>query len=395
MKIPQVRPAFLKGFLAAWAGTILAAVWASEPSSVVPAQANPAPPADLTPAPDVWLFTYFRQRYDSRVEIDAEGHVHNVPLPDPMRVEQLHFALSTDGRHWNPLNGGQPVWNQRLRDPFLQRGPDGTWRLVATGRASPRTAAAGTPAAGPVCLYAESRDLRTWQAVRSLPLMQGVRDETGRPARNVWAPEWFFDAKTQEYVLLWSSSFEDAGWKQSRLWYARTRDWQTFSPAQVLLAPGYSAIDGTLVERDGTYFLFHKEEEFAAATGERRAIRVATSPRLEGPYRVEAGPLNRGQLTPTITEGPCVMPDPLHPGGSLLLYDYCMTNRFGLSSSPDLLHWSVEEAVSFPPDARHGSVARLSAAEAAQLQAAFPTPAEPDEKMSGEQPAPRTVPSSP
>lgn len=367
-----MRLALLAAFHFLLAATIMAMVGVIGLEPSVPLQVSGEPQVGPPPEQGVWLFSYFRQRYDSRVEIDAQGHPYNVPLPDPMRVEQLHLALSSDGRHWTPLNGGQPVWEQRLRDPFLQRGPDGLWRLVATGRGAPKTNAAGDPEAGPVCLCATSRDLRTWEEVRSLPLMQGVRDQAGRPARNLWAPTWFFDARVQEYVLLWSSSFEDAGWKKSRLWCARTRDWQSFSPAQVLLAPGYSAIDGTLLEQGGTYFLFHKEEEFGAATGERRAIRVATSTHLEGPYQVQEGPLNRGQLTPTITEGPSVMADPLHPGGSLLLYDYCMTNRFGLSSSPDLLHWSVEEAVSFPPDARHGSVARLSADEAARLQAAFP-----------------------
>ena len=373
------------------AATLMAAVGASEPGSDAPVPARSTPQVEPPSEQDTWLFSYFRQRYDSRVEIDAQGHPYNVPLPDPMRVEQLHLALSTDGRHWTPLNGGLPVWGQRLRDPFLQRGPDGVWRLLASGRGSPRTTAAGDHDAGPVCLCATSRDLFTWEEVRSLPLMQGVRDETDRPARNIWAPTWFFDARTQEYVLLWSSSFEDAGWKKSRLWCARTRDWQSFTPAQELLAPGYSAIDGTLLEQKGTYFLFHKEEEFAAATGERRAIRVATSNHLQGPYQVQEGPLNRGQLTPTITEGPSVMADPLRPGGFLLLYDYCMTNRFGLSSSPDLLNWRVEEAVSFPPDARHGSVARLSVMEAARLRAAFPVAIEASEKVSvGEPTLPRT-----
>jgi len=238
----------------------------------------------------VWLFAYFRQRYDSRVEVDAQGHTHNVPLPDPMQVEQLHLALSTDGRHWTPLNHNRPVWNHWLRDPFLQRGPDGLWHLVATGGGSARRTN-GTNV-GPVCLHAVSRDLVNWEDARSLPLMEGVRDEAGRSPRNIWAPEWILDRNTGEYVLLWSSSFEDAGWKHSRLWFARTRDWQTFTPAKVLFAPSYSAIDGTLLEHDGAYFLFHKEEEFAAATGERRAIRLATADRLEGPYRVFDGPLN-------------------------------------------------------------------------------------------------------
>jgi hypothetical protein len=106
-------------------------------------------------------------------------------------------------------------------------------------------------------------------------------------------------------------------------------------------------------------------------TGERRAIRLATADRLEGPYRIHQGPLNQGQIAPVITEGPSVMPDPQKPGW-LLLYDYCMSNGYGISSAPDLIHWSIEESVSLPPDARHGSVVRLTSAEAMALRSNFP-----------------------
>lgn len=333
--------------------------------------ADPAPVAQpatvLGSEEGPWLMAYFRQRYPTRIEIDASGKILEVPLPDPMQVEQLHFAVSTNGRHWTPLNDNQPVWDQRLRDPFLRRGPDGHWHLLGTGRAP------GTPQSmpRPVCLHAVSADLIKWDTVESLPLMAGVKDAEGRPARNIWAPEWFLDAKTGEFFVFWSSSFEDAGWKKSRLWFSRTKDWKTFAPAQVLFAPPYSVIDGSLLERDGTFYLFHKEEEFGVATGERRAIRLATAERLEGPYQIHEGPLNRGQIVPTITEGPSVMPDPKGQGW-LLLYDYCMTDRFGASSSKDLLHWKVEEDVSFPPDARHGSFFRPTAAETEKLKTRFP-----------------------
>ncbi len=317
---------------------------------------------------DPWVFAYFRQRYEGRVEIDADGRTRTVPLPNPMKEEQLHLALTTDGRHWEPLNGNRPVWTQWLRDPFVGRGPDGLWHLLATGgRPASRTGQANL---GPACLYATSRDLLKWDNVRSLHPMQGLRDEADRLARNIWAPEWFVDRATGEVVLLWSSSFEDAGWKRSRLWFSRTRDWQTFIPAKVLFAPLYSVIDGTLLEYGGTYYLFHKEEEFGAKTGERRAIRLATSDRLEGPYQIHQGPLNQGQIAPVITEGPSVMPDPTKPGW-LLLYDYCMSDGYGISASPDLIHWSIAESVSLPPDARHGSIARLTAKEAAALRLSF------------------------
>ncbi|MBE7170329.1 MAG: glycoside hydrolase family 43 protein [Williamsia sp.] len=316
------------------------------------------------------MLTYFRQRYPTRIEIDAKGNTVEVPLPDPMLIEKLHIALSTDGRHWTPLNDNNPVWEQRIRDPYVRRGPDGLWRVLSTGGGRREDRAK----VGPSCLYATSKDLVHWQVEGSLPLMKEARNDSGAFAGNIWAPEWFYDNKTGDYVLLWSSSFKDAGWKESRLWYSRTRDWKTFTPAKVLFAPPYSAIDGTLLEYKGTYYLFHKEEEFGVRNGERRAIRVATSRHLEGPYSIVEGNLNKGQIVPVITEGPTAIKDPVKPGW-LLLYDYCMTDRFGASYSPDLVHWSVEDDVSFPPEARHGCISLITAAEAETLRKAYPSKA--------------------
>ncbi|RYD66453.1 MAG: 1,4-beta-xylanase [Verrucomicrobiaceae bacterium] len=317
----------------------------------------------------VWGLAYFRQRYPTRVEIDADGKIRDVPLPDPMSVEQLHLALSTDGRNWTPLKGNEPVWAQQLRDPFIQRAPDGVWHLMGTGRAE----GDARNRQRPVCLHATSRDLITWDTVESLPLMEGVTWSDGRKAQSIWAPEWFFDEKAGEFFVFWSSSFEDAGWKDSRLWFSRTKDWKTFTTAKVLFDPDYSVIDGTLRKEDGTYYLFHKEEEFGERTGERRAIRLATSKNIEGPYEILQGPLNNGQIVPTITEGCSIMPDP-QGSGWLLLYDYCMTNRFGASSSPDLKNWKVLDDVKFPPDARHGSAFLLKTEEAERLKKQFPSP---------------------
>lgn len=316
---------------------------------------------------DVYMLTYFRQRYPTRVEIDAEGKIIEVPLPDPMLIAKLHIALSTDGRHWTPLNNNEPVWDQFMRDPYVRRGPDGIWRIIATGGGGRGDRAK----VGPSCLYATSKDLINFQVEGSLPLMKDAKNEEGAFAGNIWAPEWFYDNKTKEYMLFWSSSFKDAGWKESRLWYCKTRDWKTFTPAKVLFDPPYSAIDGALQEHDGIYYLFHKEEEFGENTGERRAIRVATSKKLEGPYKVIEGPLNQGQIVPVITEGPTVAKDLVKPGW-LLFYDYCMTNRFGVSYSPDLIHWSIEEDASFPSEARHGCVSILKPEEAKKLMEAYP-----------------------
>ena len=318
---------------------------------------------------ETWMLTYFRQRYPTRIEINAKGETVEVPLPDPFLVAQLHIALSTDGRHWTPLNDNKPVWDQFMRDQFIHRGPDGLWRLIATGGSGSKD---DRKKFGPSCLYATSKDLIHWQVDQYLHLMKDVRNDSGDLVRNIWAPEFFYDEASKEYTLFWSSSFEDAGWKKSRLWYCKTSDWKTFTPAKVLFAPPYSVIDGTLIQHKKMYYLFHKEEEFGVKTGERRGIRLATSKNIEGPYKIYEGPLNKGQIAPVITEGPSVMKDPLKPGW-LLLYDYPMVDQYGISSSPDLLKWTIEKNVSIPPDARHGSISRLTPEEAKALLKAYPS----------------------
>lgn len=317
---------------------------------------------------DVWMLTYFRQRYPTRIEINEKGEVIEVPLPNPFLVAQLHIALSTDGRNWTPLNNNKPIWDQFVRDQFIHRGSDGLWRLIATGGSPNKD---DRKSFGPSCLYATSKDLIHWEVNQYLFLMKGIKNAEGEMVRNIWAPEFFYDEATKYYTLFWSSSFKDAGWKESQLFYCKTKDWKTFTTAKVLFAPPYSVIDGTLIKQDGTYYLFHKEEEFGVKTGERRGIRLATSKNIEGPYKIYEGPLNKGQIAPVITEGPSIMKDPIKKGW-LLLYDYPMADKYGISSSADLMHWNVDTKINFPADARHGSISKLTAEEAKALKAAFP-----------------------
>ncbi len=316
----------------------------------------------------VWMMTYFRQRYPTRIEINAKGETIEVPLPNPMQAEQLHMALSTNGRRWTAINNNKPIWDRFMRDQYIHRGADGLWRLIATGGGGGQE---NRKKFGPSVTYATSKDLITWELNKYIHLMKDVKDESGALVRNIWAPEFYYDEATKEYTIFWSSTFKDAGWKESRLWYCQTKDWENFSPAKVMFAPPYSVIDGTLTKHKGIYYLFHKEEEFSPKTGERRGIRVATSKNIEGPYEIFEGPLNKGQIAPTITEGPSVMKDPIKSGW-LLFYDYPMVDQYGISSSTDLFNWKIEKNVSIPEDARHGSLSKLTAAEAKALLKAFP-----------------------
>ena len=88
---------------------------------------------------NAYLLAYFRQIYGGRVETDAQSVARVVTLTDsPFESEFLHFAWSRDGRHWNALNENKPIWNQRLRDPFV--GARRRWRVSSAGDGRRRAA---------------------------------------------------------------------------------------------------------------------------------------------------------------------------------------------------------------------------------------------------------------
>lgn len=310
-----------------------------------------------------WIFAYFRQIYDGKVDVTPEG-VIVIPLTDErLRVESLHLAFSRDGRHWTALNDNRPVWPDPptahpVRDPFIARGPDGWFHLVATGGDAARH-----------LLYCRSRDLIDWEPARSLPVMEPVTT-----VRNVWAPEWVWDPEQRNYFVFWSSSSGEHGWDDSRIWCARTEDWETFTPPRLLFDPGFTVIDATIVAHDNRFFLFFKDERFgchhaetSCPSGEHRFLQVAAAPALEGPYAIVTP-----AITPSITEGPAVFrPDPAGPW--LLLCDHCMDNRYGAFASDDLLQWREIADAAFPPNVRHGSVFAVTEAELSALQRRYPS----------------------
>ncbi len=297
----------------------------------------------------IGLLAYFRQVYDGRVEQTPEGIVV-VPLTDvKVREETLHLAWSRDAFHWTPLNDNKSVWpEQFVRDPFVARGADGWFRLVGTGNGGSTK-----------MLYARSRDLISWEDVRFLSGMDNVEG-----ARNVWAPEFVFDAARGDYLVYWSSSHGKEGWDDSRIWCARTRDFQSLSEPRVLLDPGYTVIDASIVQHDGTFQMFVKDERFGYLHGEHRFIQIATAPHLDGPYEVVTE-----AITPQLSEGPFAFWLEERQGW-MLIYDRCMENRYEALFSRDLQNWE-EQKVQFPLDARHASVLRISEAELETLQEKF------------------------
>lgn len=130
-------------------------------------------------------------------------------------------------------------------------------------------------------------------------------------------------------------------------------DFRSYTAPTVLFDPGYSVIDATLISDHGLYFLIYKDERGENRAGtDYKAMRVATSPHLHGPYTPQTG-----LVTPSLTEGPAVF---RVENRCLMLYDCFMDGTWGAAETDDLLHWKPVASLSVPPEARHGTVFTVS-----------------------------------
>jgi hypothetical protein len=175
--------------------------------------------------------------------------------------ERLHLAISHDGDTWRPLNDNQPflkpdVGGKLMRDPCLAQGPDGRFHMVWT--------TSWTAEHGRVFGYSTTTNLIDWTPQRAIEVMQ--QEPT---ARNIWAPEIFYDDREQHWLVLWSSTIPgrfpdtdetgDDGYNH-RIYYTTTRDFETFTESRLFYDPGFNVIDATLMQVGDQYHLFIKDE---------------------------------------------------------------------------------------------------------------------------------------
>jgi beta-xylosidase len=275
----------------------------------------------------------------------------------------LHLAWSTNGYRWQALNGDRSFLKPQvggfniMRDPCLAQGPDGTFHLVWTS--------GWTTEKGKTIGYAHSKDLIAWSEQQAIPLM-----ENEPKARNIWAPEIFYDQTQKRWLLFWSSTVPgkfaqtdntgDDGYNH-RFYYATTADFKAFTGSRLLYDPGFNAIDATLLQAGGKYCLFFKDERKEPL---KKNLRYAMADRPEGPYGKPCEP-----FTGAWVEGPSA----IKINEEYLVYfdHYAEPNYYGAVRSKDLKHWEdCSKAMSFPAGHRHGTVLRVSNRIAQRLLAA-------------------------
>jgi hypothetical protein len=263
----------------------------------------------------------------------------------------LYLAWSRDGLKWTELPPPgksflrPQVGGKLMRDPYLAQGPDGTFHLVwTTGWNKP-----------PVAGYARSRDLLAWSDQKALPVMEREPE-----ARNVWAPELFYDDTRARWLLFWSSTIPgrfpdtdatgDNGWNH-RIYYTTTTDFESLAPTKLFYDGGFNVIDATLLKTRGKYYLIVKDETKVPV---KKNLRLAVADRPEGPFGSAGQP-----FTGDWVEGPSA----IQIGSDYYVYfdHYGRPQYYGAVKSSDLAQWQdVSKDLSLPRGARHGAVLRVA-----------------------------------
>jgi len=288
-------------------------------------------------------------------------------------TEQIYFALSQDGRHWEALNGAKPVLISKLgekgvRDPYLLRSHDGNkFYILATDLSINLNHDwnRAVKAASKSIVIWESTNLVNWSEPR---LVKVAADDAGC----TWAPEAVYDEDTGDYLVFWASKTAGDNFAKHRIWASRTKDFITFGQPFIYMDKSQDVIDADIIRANGSYYRFSKDEKF-------KAINMEVSSKLMGPWS-DVPEFSLAKIRGY--EGPeCFLLEPAAAGNPptwcLLLDQYSK----GTGYQPFLTHdlaggqFTAAPDISFPFLFRHGAVLSLTPAEYARVKAAYGEPA--------------------
>lgn len=309
-----------------------------------------------------YLFTYFTG------ENTADG-------------EQVYLALSqgNDPLHWRELNGRQPILRSDVgdggvRDPFIIRAPEGDrFYLIATD-----LKIHGNGNWDHVQRHG-SRNIVVWESTDLVEWTDQRLVEVGPPnAGNVWAPEAFYDTDLGAYVVFWASKLypeddpDHTTNTHNRMMYSTTEDFVTFTEPQVWIDPGYSVIDSTVIEHDGYYYRFTKDERSPGSDTPCAKFVIAerSTSLLDPDYEfvaecVGAGAMERG-------EGPTVFASNTEDKWYLFIDEFGGRGYIPFETT-DLAsgEWTVPDSYDLPSSPRHGTVLPITAEEYDRVLAAY------------------------
>ena len=301
-------------------------------------------------------------------------HFREKTTPDG---EQVHFALSRDGFHWEALNGGRPVlWayygDRGVRDMTIVRDHrTGRVHLFATDlslsygmRGRYEHSWDNISRHGSQCLaHWESDDLIHWSEERLIRLSDGRFG-------CLWAPDVILEPETGDYLLHFSASCADNGLGPKAIYYSRTRDFKSFTePGLLYRKPDSGCIDSAMYREGGAYCLFVKSEDSPRAVIELR------SERATGPFeRVARFDAAMAAVEPWLYEAPTAVK--LEDGRWCLFIDYYGRPGkyqgyvpFVADSLSEGAFRRADSDFSFPYGFKHGTILSLTDDEYRRMRA--------------------------
>lgn len=266
--------------------------------------------------------------------------------------ETVHFAVSEDGYNFTALNNNEPIIKQNLgqkccRDPYIFRGEDGIFHIIATDMKS----ADGWANNNSMVVW-DSKDLVNWENERIIDFSQFPETKS---ANRVWAPQVKYDKIRQEYMIYWTNNNADEGW-HTIPWYAYTKDFITLTTNPKILhnpKSGMAAIDGDIIEKDGNFYLYVADEE-------QDGICYLVSEKLEGPYTEPKN--NKISVADTALEGHCTY-QILGTDKYVLIADQFKKGGYFMQETTDLIHFTAVPKEKISLDhlrPRHGSVMHIT-----------------------------------
>lgn len=291
--------------------------------------------------------------------------------------EQVRFAVS-DGPEpitWTPINDGRPVLastegERGIRDPFLIRDvAAGLFYMIGTDlRVWPRHDWRRAVRFGSRSLVvAESADLINWSA----PRLQRVAPAA---AGNTWAPKAFWSEPRHSWLVFWASALFDSDdlerdeGSHQRILVAETRDFRTFSDAEVYLDAGHDVIDMTFLEHRGDWFRFSVNAQSIVRSSDLgHHIFEERGSALESPD-FEPVAIDIGKGVMARAEGPAVAASPTGDAWFLLADEYGLRG-YQVFETRDLASggWRHRPDAALPAGARHGSLLAITDDERRRL----------------------------
>ena len=277
--------------------------------------------------------------------------------------ERLSYAVSLDGYHFKALNGGRAVWKsgvgtECLRDPYIFKGEDGLYHMLATDMKSSLGWNSNRN-----LISAKSTDLVHWfdesliEIANKYPNMQN--------ADRAWAPQAIYDREKDSYMIYFAARVPGTD-DRTIMYYVYSKNLKNLDTApQLLFAPqnGNDAIDSDIIFENGKYYMYYKNET-------NKRIYLAVSDHASGPYS-EIKQVSEGNIG---VEGPNIY-KLLGSDKWLMMSDAYGNGYYVMQETSDLENFTTvprsEYSFDFTP--RHGYVIPINGDQYNALVSAFPS----------------------